>query len=138
MASFSAEEKDSYRNVVDAIIRGDPANKASLDETARKLLGSLREVLPEASDGVLAEFSAAICGVSGLILRTEVGRVSEVVATIYQEYAALTAILLGTYDPDDPEVPDTHGPNLRDLLTKVAGPDKAGRGHSDNNQGMYL
>jgi hypothetical protein len=137
MSHFTDDEKRGYRSVVDAIIRGDTSNKETLDTAARKLLASIRELLPEASSDMLAEFAAAITGVAGVILRCEVGKASDLVMAIYQDYAVLTAILVGVYDPDSEEVPDTDNPDFPGLLSRLLA-EREPPARGDEMTGFYL
>lgn len=106
MTAFNNLDKEFYGKLAGMLIRGDVQRKQGYDEAVKVVLGSMKKAMPLATDEALAEFSSAITMVIAQVMRAPMQTASEVLQTVFDEYAMVTAQLIGAYDVGSDTVPN--------------------------------
>ena len=120
MTAFNNMDKDFYSKMAGALIKGDPDLKKGYDEAIKIVLGAMKKAMPLATDEMLAEFSSAISMVMAQVMRSPMQSASEVLQTVFNEYAMVTAQLIGAYNVESSEVPNVSAEDVLKTMTSEA------------------
>jgi hypothetical protein len=104
--AFSAEEINHYKNMVGLLIHGDPERKERLDTSIRSALAQFSEAMPDASKQTLVAFCASVAFLMAKIMNTTLLDISDLSESIFDNYVATAAVIMGAYELDSNDLPD--------------------------------
>lgn len=120
MTAFNNLDKEFYGKLAGMLIRGDSQRKQVYDEAVKVVLGSMKKAMPLSTDEALAEFSSAITMVIAQVMRAPMQSAGEVLQTVFDEYAMVTAQLIGAYDVGSDTVPNLSVEEAKEVLDSQA------------------
>lgn len=104
-APFSDEEKAHYANMVAMLIHDSPERRKKLDTSVKQALKMLRQTMPDASDETLVAFCGSVAFLMAKIMHTPMLDMCELIEGVFDNYIAVSAVLMGAYIPEKGDMP---------------------------------